>query len=120
MHNPDNRTAAPPTDEHVQAIAAEMHSWQCVTPEQRYLLRAAVAALPLIAAPPPADWRAVERQLRVSEVADILRVAPSTVRNLIRAGRLTGYSLSPKKGSAIRVPESSVREYLATEIGRSA
>jgi excisionase family DNA binding protein len=107
------REAPQPTDDEVTAIVDLLRSWRYVTPEQRTALRGAVAMLPLIEHQAP-SLPPLDRGLRVTEVAEVLRVSPSSVRTLVRTGALRSYRLSSKPGSAIRVPESSVREWLAT------
>jgi excisionase family DNA binding protein len=77
------------------------------------MLRAAVASLPLIErVAPPANVTPIDRPLRVAEVAEILRVSNSTIRSLVKEGILRGYTLSGRKGSEYRIPESAVREYV--------
>lgn len=51
-----------------------------------------------------------ERLLTAEEVAERLRLAPFTVRRMIRRGRIRAY----KVGRAWRVPEEAVLEYLQT------
>ena len=101
----------PPTDRQVADIVATMRGWRWVSPEQRAALRGAVALLPLVEHPKPAA-PAMERQLRVRDVDEILNVSNRTVHNLIRRGDLVGYSLSGKPGSEYRVAESEVRRFI--------
>lgn len=113
MHMSRERDLDPPTDFEIDEVVDKLRRWQYVEPEQRSKLRSAVAALPLIelvAAP----VLQIERQYRVGEVAETLRVSTGTVRNLIKSGVLRAYTLSGRKGSEYRIPESSVREYLDT------
>jgi excisionase family DNA binding protein len=93
--------APAPTDAEVHALIAQMRSWRRVEPDQMAALRSAVA-----------DLGALDQHLRVIEVAAILRVSESTVRNLIKQGTLRAYTLSGRKGSEFRIPESAVTEYL--------
>lgn len=51
-----------------------------------------------------------DRLLKVSEVADRLRVDPETVRVWLRQGKLKGAMLS--RAAGWRIPESEVRRLL--------
>jgi excisionase family DNA binding protein len=54
------------------------------------------------------------RLLSVRETAAVLAVTEKTVRRLIAAGRLHALQLGPP-GSAIRVPDDELREWLESE-----
>lgn len=102
----------PPTDAEIDVVNRIMRSWKWVEPHQRAQLRATVAGLPLIESPRPEPPATTDRGLPTKEVAQLLRVHPATVLRMIREGRLAGYTLSGRKGSEYRVPESEVRRFL--------
>jgi excisionase family DNA binding protein len=57
---------------------------------------------------------------KIREVAEILRVAPNTVRNAIESGRLPAYLLPGKGRGTYRIPESAVARYLEEHAYRPA
>jgi excisionase family DNA binding protein len=57
---------------------------------------------------------AEERFLTVPEAADMLRIAPETVRRWLRSGRLKGVSLGSDR-AGWRIPRSEVRRLLGLD-----
>ena len=106
----ETRPVGQPHPDDVDDIVRAIKSWQCVTPDQRVALRAAVAGLPIT---PFTPAEPIERPMRVAEVAGALRVSRQKVRDMIRAGDLPAYRLSSNPRAEFRVPESAVREFLA-------
>jgi len=58
--------------------------------------------------------------LTVQEVAQFLKLSPTTVRQLCHSGRLPWLPISSKKGSAMRVEVSDLREFVARAKGGAA
>lgn len=56
--------------------------------------------------------------LKVTEVAERLRVNPETVRRWLRQGKLRGVLMGGDRGG-YRIPESEVRRFLTTDMGNS-
>lgn len=54
-----------------------------------------------------------ERMLTVSEVAEVLRVSPETIRRYLRRGWLKG-TLLGGRGSAYRIDEAELRRFQAS------
>ena len=102
---------AKPAPEEVAEVVRRIESWRCVEPDERAALRRAVGMLPIT------DWEdrqrpVPDRPMRVAEVAALLNVSRSHVRDMIRAGTLRAIRLSDNPRSEFRVPESAVREFL--------
>ena len=55
---------------------------------------------------------------KIEQVAELLNVAPNTVRNAIDAGHLFAYLLPGKGRGTYRIPERAIEEYLAEHVFR--
>ncbi len=56
----------------------------------------------------------MEKLLTTEEVAKILRIHPTTIRNYIRAGKLK----ASKVGKAFRITEKDIEQFLAERSSR--
>ncbi len=54
--------------------------------------------------------------LTIYEFADEIRVHHNTVRNMIKAGRLSTFRLVGKKGSPYRIPRSEINRLAMTDL----
>ena len=107
----ETRPIGQPHPDDVDDVVRSIRSWSVVTPDQRVALRAAVSRLTVTEFIPAEP---IERPMRVAEVAAALRVSRQKVRDMIRAGDLPAYRLSDSTRAEFRVPESAVRDFLAS------
>jgi excisionase family DNA binding protein len=64
--------------------------------------------------PEPPGWRP-PRALTPAEAGKVLKLAPATVRHLLRSGRLHGVEVTPRRW---RTSEAAIQRFLDGEMGR--
>ena len=67
----------------------------------------------LVTLPSGAQKIAVRDQLRVSQVAAMLKCDPATVRGMCESGTLTAWQLTDRPRSCYVISRASVEQYLA-------
>lgn len=59
-----------------------------------------------------------EEFMTIKDFANMIKVHPNTIRNMIKSGRLNAFRVSPKEKSSYRIPRSEIHRIALEEYVR--